>query len=205
MNSCADFYCTCSPKVSCAFETSASSPTANVPPLCHFVFNCSVPHHRPSKRSPPPVPAIFALAPNAVVRWWSLKGLRQLKSNSVLPRLRLPLLHDITIYITKLSRASARYLSLCLLVQPIPFPRSPRSSLPHHISAVSNASSLFGWVLCFSASPPDAAKPTLPQLNLHNTSVHRKPNGFLQVAVSNARNPTVLMWASCPLARPIQR
>jgi hypothetical protein len=57
-----------------------------------------------------------------VVRWWSLKGLRQLKSNSVLPRLRMPLLHDITIYITKLSRASARYLSLCLLVQPIPFP-----------------------------------------------------------------------------------
>jgi len=61
-----------------------------------------------------------------------------------------------------------------------------------------------GWVLCFSASPRDAAKPTLPQLNLHNTRVRRKPSGFLQVAVSNARNPTVLMWASCPLARPIQ-
>jgi len=133
MNSCAASCCICSPKVSCAFETSVSSPTANVPPLCHFVFNCSVPHHMPSKRSPPPVPAIFGLAPNAVLQWWSSKGLLQLKSNSVLPRLRMPLPHEITIYITKLLPASARYLSLCLLIQPIPFPRSPRSSLPHHI------------------------------------------------------------------------
>ena len=37
-----------------------------------------------------------------------------------------------------------------------------------------------GWVLCFSVSPRDAAKPTLPQLNLHNTRVRRKPSGFLQ-------------------------
>src|SRR5215470_1750758 len=124
MNSCAASCCICSPKVSCAFETSASSPTANGPPLCHFVFNCSVPHHMPSKRSPPPVPAIFGLAPNAVVRWWSLKGLRQLKSSSVLPRLWMPLPHDIAIYITKLLPASARYLSLCLLAQPTPFPHS---------------------------------------------------------------------------------
>jgi hypothetical protein len=43
------------------------------------------------------------------------------------------------------------------------------------------------WVLCFSAPPRDAAKPTLAQLNLHNTRVRRNPSGFLQVAVSNAR------------------
>jgi hypothetical protein len=34
----------------------------------------------------------------------------------------MPLPHDVTIYITKLSPASARYLSLFLLVQPILFP-----------------------------------------------------------------------------------
>jgi hypothetical protein len=38
-------------------------------------------------------------------------------------------------------------------------------------------------MLSFSASPRDAAKPTLPQLNLHNTRVRRKASGFLQVAV----------------------
>jgi len=70
--------------------------------LCHFVFNRSALHHMPSKKSPPPVPAMFGLASNAVVQWWSSKGLRQLKSNSVLPHLRMPLPHEITIYITKL-------------------------------------------------------------------------------------------------------
>jgi hypothetical protein len=35
-----------------------------------------------------------------------------------------------------------------------------------------------GWMLSFSASPRDAATPTLPQLNLHNTRVRRKASGF---------------------------
>jgi hypothetical protein len=35
-------------------------------------------------------------------------------------------------------------------------------------------------MLCFSAPPWDAAKPTLPQLDLHNTRVRRKASGFLQ-------------------------
>jgi hypothetical protein len=105
----------------------------------------------------------------------------------------MPLLHDITIYITKLSRASARYLSLCLLVHPIPFPAPQGHPYPTTFQLSATLLLFSGWVLCFSASPPDAAKPTLPQLNLHNTRVRRKPNGFLQVAVSNARNPTVLM------------
>jgi hypothetical protein len=36
-----------------------------------------------------------------------------------------------------------------------------------------------------------------PQLNLHSTRVRRKASGFLHVAVSKARNPTVLVSASC--------
>jgi hypothetical protein len=39
---------------------------------------------------------------------------------------------------------------------------------------------------------------------LHNTRVRRKASGFLQVAVSNARNPTVLVSTHCQLALPIQ-
>jgi hypothetical protein len=37
-----------------------------------------------------------------------------------------------------------------------------------------------GWVLCFSAPPRGTVKPTLPQLNLHNTRVRRKASGFVQ-------------------------
>jgi hypothetical protein len=62
-----------------------------------------------------------------------------------------------------------------------------------------------GWVLRFSASPQEAAKPTLPPLNLHSIRVRRNRSGFLQVAVSKARNRTVLVQATCcPLALPIQ-
>src|SRR6266516_6835776 len=46
MSSCAASCCTCSPKVSCASGTSASWPTANVPPPCPFAFSCSAQHHK---------------------------------------------------------------------------------------------------------------------------------------------------------------
>jgi hypothetical protein len=66
MSSCAVSCCLCSRKVSCASETSASWPTANVPPPCHFAFSCSARHHKPSKRSPELVGTIFGPVP---VRW----------------------------------------------------------------------------------------------------------------------------------------
>src|SRR5258708_25333926 len=55
MSSCAASCCTCSRKVSCASATSASWPTANVPPPCHFPSNCSAGHRKTTKRPPPPV------------------------------------------------------------------------------------------------------------------------------------------------------
>jgi hypothetical protein len=48
MSSCAASCCTCSRKASCASATSASWPTANVPPPCHFPSNCSAGHRRQS-------------------------------------------------------------------------------------------------------------------------------------------------------------
>src|SRR5260370_34675067 len=86
MSSCAASCCTCSRKVSCASATSASWPTANVPPPCHFASDCSTGHRKPSKRPPPPVRAIFGLAPSVVGRCWSSKDSPLLKSNFVLHR-----------------------------------------------------------------------------------------------------------------------
>src|SRR6202023_2875259 len=86
MSSCVASCCTCSRKVSCASATSASWPTANVPPPCHFASNCSAGHRKPSKRPPPPVRAIFGLVPSVVGRCWSSKDSPLLKSNFVLHR-----------------------------------------------------------------------------------------------------------------------
>jgi hypothetical protein len=59
--------------------------------------------------------------------------------------------------------------------RPISFPYSPRSSSPHHTCAFSNASSLpVGSLLSRHLSGANA-KPTFPQLNLHNTRVRRNP------------------------------
>src|SRR2546426_8939378 len=103
MSFCAASCCTCSPKVSCVSETSASWPTANVPPPCHFASNCSAWHRKPTKRSPPPVRAIFGLAPSVVGRCWSSKDSPLLKSNFVLHRWS-KLRHEAT-----LSNSKARF------------------------------------------------------------------------------------------------
>jgi hypothetical protein len=116
MSSCAASCCICSPKVSCASATSASWPIADVQP-CHFAFSCSVRHkqvrgnHRQFER---------CLALPQV--WWA-KGLRLRRPSSVLHRPRVPSPHEASIHITKLCRASARYLSSCLPVQSIPSPQ----------------------------------------------------------------------------------
>ena len=128
MSSCAASCCICFPKVSCASETLASWPIASVPPLCHFAFNCLVQHHKPSKRSPPPVPAIFGLAPSAVGRCWSSKDLRLLRSSCVLHRPGMPSRHEQTVDITK-SFACFGSLPLFLSFCPTnPSSPSPRTS-----------------------------------------------------------------------------
>src|SRR6266567_871495 len=76
MSSCAASCCICSPKVSCASGTSASLPTANVPPPCHFASNCSARHRKPSKRSLPPVRVICGLAPSVVGRCRCIESAR---------------------------------------------------------------------------------------------------------------------------------
>src|SRR5215471_18945390 len=65
---------------------------------------------------------------------------------------------------------------------------------------------IYAGVLCSQVPLRAALKPPFPQLNLHSTRVRRNPSGFLQVAVSNARQSTVLSTSSfCRCAHPIQR
>src|SRR5208283_353225 len=163
MSSCAASCCICFPKVSCASETSASWPIADVPPLCHFAFNCSVQHHKPSKRSPPPVPAIFGLAPSAVVRCWSSKDLRLQRSNCVLhrPGCRSGMSRPSTS--RNLLRASARSLAFCLFIQPIPLP----TLTGHPCAAHWRAQRLFFYLRCVlysAAHLRSIAKHTLPSI-----------------------------------------
>src|SRR5882724_10528745 len=117
MNSCAASSCTCFRKASCAFATSHSSPTGAAPLFCRFAFICSARHSRPSKRYQPTMTrTIFNSAPNVVDRLWSSKGLLLPRSNFVLlpPSSLLP--HETILYNTKPFRASARSVSLCLLL-----------------------------------------------------------------------------------------
>ena len=104
------------------------------------VRSCSVRHHKPSPRSPPPVPVIFGLAPSAVARCGSSKGLRLRRSSSVLHPTRTPSPHETTIDITKLLRVAARSLPLCLLAS--------------QTSAYSFASSSFHRTFGYSATLP---------------------------------------------------
>jgi len=102
----------------------ANRKRATTLPLCFQLLSAAP---QPSKRSPPPVRVIFGLAPSVVGRCWSSKDLLLLRSSFVLHRPRMPSPHETTIDITKPLRASARCLPLCLLAQPIPFSRFPRS------------------------------------------------------------------------------
>ena len=127
--------------VGTASETSDSWPIADVPQPCRFAFSCSALRHNPMQK-PLPTPTMLGFVQSVVRRCWSSKGLQLRTSSYVLHRSRIPSPHETSIYITKLLPASARYLSLCLLIRPFSFPYSPRSSLPHHICAFRNSSSL---------------------------------------------------------------
>jgi hypothetical protein len=177
MSSCAASCCICFPKVSYASETSASWPIADVPPLCHFAFNCSVQHHKPSKTSPPPVPAIFGLAPSAVGRCWSSKDLRLLRFSCVLHRPGMPLPHEKTVDITK-SLACLSSLPLFSSNQSLlPF---SQDTLRRHICLFSHSPSISIGFPTPLPTPGASPNSLFPQLNLHKPAPAATPSGFLQ-------------------------
>ena len=84
----------------------------------------------------------------------------------------MPSSHETSTDLTKLLRASARYLAFCL-TNPFSLLSAVILTAPHLSFQLLFFSP--AWLLCSSALPRDAAKPTLAQLNLHNTRVRRNP------------------------------
>src|SRR5260370_41149840 len=141
MNSCAASCCTCFRKASCAFATSASSPTADAPRSCRFAFICSARRRKPSiPYQPPMTRTIFDSVPSVVDRCGSSEVLLLPDPTSFSPPWSL-LPHETTLYHTKLLRASARSVSRCLAALQTTSPYSldslPRESLalslPFHL------------------------------------------------------------------------
>lgn len=97
MSSCAASSCTCCPKVSSAFATLASSPTAAAPLSCRFAFNYST-HRTPSQKLPLPRNRFrFGSVPNVAVPWRLSRDLLLPNSNSVLHLFSQEPLHDTPI------------------------------------------------------------------------------------------------------------
>src|SRR5579864_1932560 len=88
MSSCAVSYCTCFPKASFAFATSASWPTEGAPPGCHGASPLFTPLHRKTnRRRRPLLPRTRCGAvPSAADRWPSSNDSQPHNSNSVLHR-----------------------------------------------------------------------------------------------------------------------
>src|SRR6266481_9329571 len=159
MNSCAASCCTCSPKVSCAFATSASWPTAAAPCRCRSAFSYSLRDQgrRPARTlQPPMVRKIFGAVHNVLAPWWSSNDSLPPKSSSVLHLFQSRLPHETTLYHTKLLRASARSVSLCPAALQTTSPYSLNSlRYPFHLPVSS-------VVLCRTAS---GHLDTAPSLN----------------------------------------
>src|SRR6267143_4562333 len=120
MSSCADFSCTCSPRGSCVFATSASWPTADAPLRCRSAFSYSLRDQRrkPAKTLQPlMVRKIFGAVPSAVAPWWSLNDSLPPKSSYVLHLFQSLLPHERTFHITNVLGVSAPPVLLCLLGQ----------------------------------------------------------------------------------------
>jgi len=138
------------PKVSCAIRTSAFLANRKRASRFATLFQLLVPHHRPSKRSHRQSQRSLHLPQ---MRWSMvvIERFTQLKSNSVLPRLRCRCcMHPI--YITKLSVLSARYLSLCFLSNQS-FSPLPKSSLPTTFQLSATLLSLWLGAVLFCVSP----------------------------------------------------
>src|SRR5208337_3033206 len=193
MSFCAASCCTCSLKVSCASATSASWPTASVPPRCRSAFGCWAQHQNrtPNKTPPPPkTPATFGAAQSVADRWRSSKDLRLRKSNFVLHRSPSP--HETTINITKGSGALSRSLLLRLLAQIISSSPSSRLSPPSRRASPT----------VIPLSTPSFLPCRTPSTHLYTGLFHHSipigpapaatTGGFVQTAVSKARKRTAL-------------
>src|SRR5437879_11176777 len=175
MNSYAASCCTCFPKVLCGSATSASWPTASVPPACRSAFSCSLPPNnrkpyqaRPSIRTH----AILGLAPSVVARWCSSSGLRLPKSNFALhPRSRLQ--HETTPANPKTPCASARSVSPWLAAEHTLSSRSTNCTLRRTVSTQSSFNRTRLSVALRGTASTHPHTRSFPLLNPHKARVRR--------------------------------
>src|SRR5712692_1048721 len=195
MNSCADSCCTCFRKVLCASGTSVSWPTGDAPHSCRFAFRCSARHHlrRRSKRPHLPMAqAIFGSAPSVLDRWWSSKGSPPPRFTFVL-RPSWPLLpHETTLHSANTLRASARSVVLRLVAEQISSSHFVMLSIRGHLALPEvSPRSVLPSALCGVA--PSRLNNALPlNSNCIGSASAANAGGFLQVAVSKARQSTLL-------------
>ena len=195
MSSCAASYCTCSRKVSCAFGTSASSPTGSVLFSCPFAFSCSARHRnrRRSKRPQPPMArSIFGSALGVVDRWWLSRYSLPPRSSSALHRPGSRVHHETTLHSTKTLHALAPSTSLRLVAERTSPPQLGMCSTPRDLPFRS-ASQRPAPSSAVGRTAPSHHDTTSP---LNSKRIRPAPaataGGFLQVVVSKAREHTLL-------------
>src|SRR5438309_9877617 len=175
MNSYAASCCTCFPKVLCGSATSASWPTASVPPACRSAFSCSLPpnNRKPDKALPSiRTHAILGLAPSVVARWCSSSGLRLPKSNFALhPRSRLQ--HETTPANPKTPCASARSVSPWLAAEHTLSSRSTNCTLRRTVSTQSSFNRTRLSVALRGTASTHPHTRFFPLLNPHKARVRR--------------------------------
>src|SRR5664280_2655415 len=188
MSSCAASCCTCFPKASSAFATSASSPTGGGPLSCHFAgkplqWFSRKPNHQPP---PPRKPDRFGSVPTVAGRWWSSRDLRPPRSYSVRHPFSSGPPHEPSFPSSPPRSPSSPARAVCL-----------RS---HHTQTLTQP--ILASLLAAPVAVPQASLLTPTRLNRHN----RLPTGgSLQTAVSDApRRISQAHLHTYPRAHPIQ-
>src|SRR6267143_2170221 len=190
MSSCADFSCTCSPRGSCVFATSASWPTADAPLRYRSAFSYSLrrQRRRPAKTlQPPMVRKIFGAVLNVLAPWWSSNDSLPPKSSFVLHLFRSALPHENTIDITNVLGVSAPAVLLRLLGQQISSSRFSRSSTVSKLASPTNVPLPTSSVVPPRADPAHLyTAPPIHSIPIGPASA-ATTGGFVQTALSKAR------------------
>src|SRR5271166_2439992 len=188
MSFCAASCCTCFPKASSAFATSAFSPTGGGPLSCHFAGKLSQWFSRKPNQKPPlpRKPDRFGSVPTVAGPWWSSRGLRRLRSSSVHHPFSPEPPHETTFQLShSVPLTTARRGVPCLPPNKRSVPNLGPKSRSHHTQTLTQP-------ILASLLPPPVAVPQAPlitptRLNRHN----RLPTGgSLQTAVSDAPRST---------------
>src|SRR5271166_401633 len=204
MSFCAASCCTCFPKASSAFATSAFSPTGGGPLSCPFAGKLSQwfsrkPNHKPP---PPRKPDRFGSVPTVAGPWWSSRGLRRLRSSSVHHPFSPEPPHETT-FPSSLTRCPSPPAAVVYPSCPPnqwSVPNLDPKSLSHHTQTLTQP--ILASLLPAPVAVPQASLLTPTRLNRHN----RLPTGgSLQTAVSDAprRTSRAHLHTHCR-AHPIQ-